>query len=120
MAHRQLLALFFSSLIALQSWAVVAVPCSMPMDNGNAVADVMDSHAGHNMMATVEDSTPTDSPDMQCCEEGYCSQSGCVVMSILLAGTGITSVPQYTTSSPAPGANIPDWSPDSLFRPPTL
>lgn len=119
MARRQLLVLLFSSLIAWQSWAAVAVPCSMPPSNSDSSADMMDHHAGHDMMAATDNTASTGSSEMQCCEDGYCSQNGCAGMTFILSTAGFGSAPQRHTVYLQPGPGLPDWSPSALFRPPS-
>ena len=119
MRYRQICAIFFSTLVALQSWAAVAVPCGMPMDNGNPSMAAMDHHAGHDMMTAASDAVSIDVPDTQCCDAGYCSQSGCVAMSFLITGPALVGDLQHDHFPWQSSSELPVWSPNSLFRPPS-
>ena len=119
MTCRQLVVLLFSSLIALQSWAAVSVPCSMSVMDSDPYADSMDHHAHHGMVAMTGNSSSTESAGTSCCEEGYCSQNGCAGIAFLLSAAGFGSALLRDTVYLQPGSALPDWSPGAVFHPPT-
>ena len=112
---RQIVTLLLTGLIALQSVLAVAAPCVMPAnEDSQMIAMGSDEHAGHHMSAQA-----TDTVSIDCCDDGYCSQSGCVSITIVpgSAHTGVMSLntptlfPQQTT--------LPEPLADSLLRPPS-
>lgn len=119
MRRRNLIAFLLSSVIALQSLAAIALPCAAPVDSGDSSTQAADMarHAGHDMGAGAAQAA--DTPAMDCCDGGYCSQSGCVGMMFSLSVAASDCSPQHDPISIRTMVELPDWSPDSPFRPPT-
>ena len=115
---RKLATVFLASLLVLQSIAALASPCLMNTGEqaSEVGADGMD-HSEHHGMSTpaADDTTSGD-----CCSGGYCSQDGCSSLS-QLAHTGyIGTVARPTSTFQLLTPTAPQWSPGSLFRPPSV
>ena len=118
MTPRLFASLILTGLIALQSFASVAVPCSMPTDHGeHSVSTDVDSvdHSGHQMQ-TKNDSQAVSE---DCCEGGYCSLNGCVSIGVLLNLYSVAEIIRENQVPPWLMPASPTPHPNSLLRPPS-
>ncbi len=105
----------FALLLAFagQGLAAVSLSCSQgtaPMEHQGMEHD---GHAGHHGTSDA-----SDAPAADCCDGGYCSQSGCLLLSAAADEPGAAL--QATTRSASARFDTARaiLSPDSLYRPP--
>lgn len=114
----RLLAVFLTSLLVLQSFAALATPCLIPSGEGSTMMNMASAdHSGHHMPS--EDASAGMQAAADCCDGGYCSQNGCVSLSLLIHSSNVFPVVAPDYHSRAFQTATPRRSPSSLFRPPS-
>lgn len=113
---RQLIVLLLTSLLALQSVLAVAAPCDMAVTDHSQMAMDSGEHAGHQMPAM---DTAPDGNSASCCGEGYCSQNGCLSISLMTHTAHGTELLPGGYSHFSLKTTVLDPFPDSQLRPPS-
>lgn len=116
--QRQLITALLTGLLVLQSVLAVAAPCDMSASDKGQMMMAMDSgdHTGHYMPA-IDTASGDEAPN--CCDDGYCSQNGCLSISALTDTThGTELLPSGYSHSPLK-TTLLDPLPNPLLRPPS-
>jgi hypothetical protein len=125
-AARRWTSVLLAALLVLQSVVAIATPCSIA-SGADTVASMETggAHAGHHMSSSSSEShshssTRSAADGSDCCEGGDCSQGDCTSLSVVSHSADISPTRMdFLVSRPLVPAT-PDWSPDSLYRPPAI